>query len=90
MPPVPPEQLSPYPRSPPLSVLLYRISDAVRVTGLSRSKIYELIAAGELQTAHFGRAVRITAESLHALVDRRTEPARQPPAASEIKATDHT
>lgn len=65
--------------------LLYRVADAVRATGLCRSKIYELIAAGDLRTVHFGRAVRITAESLHTLIARRTEPARQAPAPRETK-----
>jgi excisionase family DNA binding protein len=79
MPSFPPKQANPYINHP----LLYRIVDATRATGLCRSKIYELIAAGELQTAHFGRAVRITAESLQALIVRRTQPARQPPAPNE-------
>ena len=67
-------------------ILLYRIADVVHATGLCRSKIYELIAAGELETAHFGRAVRVTAESLHTLIARRIEPARKPAAPSETRA----
>jgi excisionase family DNA binding protein len=65
--------------------LLYRIPDAVRTTGLCRSKIYELINAGELRVLHFGRAIRITEQSLRELIARRTEPARQRPAQSETK-----
>jgi excisionase family DNA binding protein len=64
---------------------LYRIEDAALTTGLSRSKIYELISDGELQTVHFGRAVRITADSLHALIQRRTDPVKQSPAPSETR-----
>ena len=76
MPPIPIEQQPPYPIRDEPGPLLYRISDAVAVTGLSRSKIYELIAEGELQIAHFGRAVRIVADSLRALIARRAEPRR--------------
>jgi predicted DNA-binding transcriptional regulator AlpA len=38
-------------------VLLYRIPDAIRVTGLSRSAIYRLINDGELQTVHVASAL---------------------------------
>jgi hypothetical protein len=72
------------PRAP--DPLLYRVSDAVQATGLCRAKIYQLIAAGELQTLHFGRAIRITALSLRELIARRLEPPRQPPAPSETTA----
>jgi excisionase family DNA binding protein len=69
------------PRAP--DPLLYRVSDAVQATGLCRAKIYQLIEQGELRTAHFGRSVRISAESLRDLIARRTDPPRQPPAPSE-------
>jgi excisionase family DNA binding protein len=68
-----------------LSALLYRIEDAVLTTGLSRSKIYDLISAGELQTVHFGKCVRITADSLHALIQRRADPVKQLPVPRETK-----
>jgi helix-turn-helix protein len=86
--PIPLEQRSLQKHIPPpaeLAPLLYRISDAVMATGLCRSKIYQLIDAGELVTCHFGRSVRIIGDSLHALIERRTEPARQPPAPSEAR-----
>src|SRR5262249_25475912 len=37
-------------------------------------------------TVHFGRAVRITADSLQALIARRTEPARERTARSKTRA----
>nr|WP_167075312.1 excisionase family DNA-binding protein [Sphingomonas vulcanisoli] len=47
--------------------LTVRISTAVRITGLSRSRIYELIQSGELDTVKVGRATLIQYQSLKAL-----------------------
>jgi excisionase family DNA binding protein len=47
--------------------LTVRISTAVRVTGLSRSRIYELIQSGDLETAKVGRANLIQYQSLKKL-----------------------
>jgi excisionase family DNA binding protein len=77
------------PPAPADAVLLYRIADVVRVTGISRSKVYQLIAAGDLRTVHFGRSVHITADSLNALIARRTDPVRTPPAPSETRQLLH-
>jgi predicted DNA-binding transcriptional regulator AlpA len=76
----PPRQ--PTPQTPPL---IYRIKGAMQAIGQGRSTIYKYIAEGELQTVHFGRAVGITADSLHALIQRRTDPVKQPPAPSETQ-----
>ncbi len=51
--------------------LLYRIPEAAWRLGLSRSTIYEIIAAGELRAIKIGRAVRIPASELEAWVARR-------------------
>jgi len=48
-------------RLDPISI---RISETVRVTGLSRTKIYQLIADGEIDAAKVGRATLIYVESL--------------------------
>lgn len=47
--------------------LTVRIATAVRITGLSRSRIYELIQAGELETVKVGRATLIQYKSLKTL-----------------------
>jgi excisionase family DNA binding protein len=39
--------------------------DAWRLLGISNSKGYELLSAGELDFVKFGRATRITMESIH-------------------------
>ena len=49
----------------PLSV---RIPQVVRMTGLSRSKIYELIASGDLEAAKIGRATVVLVDSLKRLL----------------------
>lgn len=48
--------------------LAVRIPDAVRMTGLGRSKLYELIAAGELETIKIGRCTLVTIDALKALL----------------------
>lgn len=47
--------------------LTVRISTAVRITGLSRSRIYELIQEGEITTVKIGRATLVQFASLKAL-----------------------
>ncbi|QCB40501.1 DNA-binding protein [Sphingobium sp. PAMC28499] len=47
--------------------LTVRISTAVRITGLSRSRIYQLIQAGDLDTVKVGRATLVQYASLKAL-----------------------
>ena len=47
--------------------LTVRISTAVRITGLSRSRIYELIQSGDLEAVKVGRATLIQYGSLKAL-----------------------
>lgn len=53
-------------RIEPLTV---RISTAVRITGLSRSRIYELIQTGELEVTKVGRATLVQYRSLKLLTD---------------------
>ncbi|MDV5824521.1 MULTISPECIES: MerR family transcriptional regulator [Sphingobium] len=51
--------------------LTVRISTAVRITGLSRSRIYELIQSGDLDTVKVGRATLVQYKSLKALTQVR-------------------
>lgn len=48
--------------------LTVRISTAVQLTGISRSRIYELIEAGDLDTIKVGRSTLIPYKSLKALI----------------------
>ena len=48
--------------------LAVRIPDAVRMTGIGRSKLYELIASGDLETIKVGRCTLVTIDALKALL----------------------
>lgn len=50
--------------------LVYRVADAAKALGLSRSRVYELIQEGELEVGKIGGCTVITAASIEALVDR--------------------
>jgi excisionase family DNA binding protein len=56
----------------PLEPLTVRIPVAVQLTGIGRSKIYELIAAGRLDTVKVGASTLITVASLRRLVQRQS------------------
>lgn len=56
--------------SPYVEPICVRINDAANMIGVGRTKLYELIAAGELETVKIGKATRITTASLHELVNR--------------------
>ncbi|MBS7669943.1 MULTISPECIES: helix-turn-helix domain-containing protein [Sphingomonadales] len=47
-----------------------RINDAALMIGVGRTKLYELIATGELETVKIGKATRVITSSLHDLVKR--------------------
>ncbi len=49
--------------------LTVRILTAVKITGLSRSRIYELIQSGDLETVKVGRATLIKYQSLKRLTE---------------------
>lgn len=51
----------------PISV---RIADATRLTGIRRSKLYELMASGDLETVKIGRCTLIPMDSLRGLIER--------------------
>lgn len=48
--------------------LTVSISETCRLSGLSRSKIYELIASGGLKTTHVGRRHLVYVTSLRSLL----------------------
>lgn len=56
--------------SPSPDPICVRVNDAARMIGVGRTKLYELIAAGEIETVKLGKATRITTASLHDLVRR--------------------
>lgn len=55
---------------PPPDPICVRVNDAARMIGVGRTKLYELIAAGEVETVKLGKSTRITTASLYNLVRR--------------------
>jgi excisionase family DNA binding protein len=47
--------------------LLYRVAEAAESLAISRSSLYHLISAGEIQTVFLGRTVRIPRRELERL-----------------------
>ncbi len=56
---------------PPPEPICVRVNEAARMIGVGRTKLYELIAAGEVETVKLGNSTRIVTASLHDLVRRR-------------------
>jgi excisionase family DNA binding protein len=52
-----------------LTPLAYSVSEAVKVTSLSRAYLYRLMAEGKLQSRKFGKRKLIPAASLRALIE---------------------
>lgn len=49
--------------------IAYRIPDATRVSGIGRTKIYELIGSGKLKAVRVGGRRLVLAESLRTLLE---------------------
>ena len=60
--------------SPPVEPICVRINDAARMIGVGRTKLYELIADGEVETVKLGKSTRVITASLHCLVMRQRGP----------------
>jgi excisionase family DNA binding protein len=58
------------PAKTPIEPISVRIAEAVRLTGIRRSKLYELIGAGDLEVVKIGRCTLIPMDSLRALIER--------------------
>jgi excisionase family DNA binding protein len=59
------------PEAPRLEPISVRIPGAVRLTGLSRSRIYELMKSGEIEFVKVGGSTLILVESLRAFIQSR-------------------
>lgn len=70
-------------------VLLLSVEDAGRALGVSRSTVYELIGAGDLEVVHVRRSVRVPVDAIHDFVRRlRTDRAvTDPPFDRTMSAT---
>jgi excisionase family DNA binding protein len=50
--------------------LLLTITEAAEAIGLGRSKVYELVAAGVIESVQIGRSRRIPVQAIHRYVDQ--------------------
>jgi excisionase family DNA binding protein len=66
---------------PPLERISVRIPAAVEMTGLSRSRIYELMKNGEIEYVKVGSSTLIPTESLRRFIDSRRAGGPAAPAA---------
>ena len=53
----------------PLDPLAYSIADACRVTSIGRTRLYQLINEGRIETRKIGKRTLIPAASLRALLN---------------------
>jgi excisionase family DNA binding protein len=53
--------------------LLLRPTEAARLLGIGRSKVYELLAKGELPSIRIGGSVRVPVDALRAWVARQVQ-----------------
>lgn len=53
----------------PIEPLTVRIPVAIQLTGIGRSKLYELIKSGDVETVKIGTATLVTMASLRRLVE---------------------
>ena len=53
-----------------LEPIAVRISEACRLTGIGRSKLYELIAGGQLEIVKVGAMTLVPMESLRGLIEQ--------------------
>ena len=66
--------------------LLYRPEEAALVLGIGRSKVFELLQEGRLQSVQIGRSRRISRRALEAYVDQLA--ASAPVGGSDVAAND--
>ena len=53
-------------------LLLLRPVEAAEAIGIGRSKVYELLASGELPSIRIGNSVRVPIDKLREWIDRKT------------------
>lgn len=51
--------------------LLYRVGEAAEMLGISRSKAWELVARGEIESLKIDGSRRVTRQAIEAYVQRR-------------------
>lgn len=54
--------------APSIEPISVRVPDAARMTGISRSKLYQLIASGDIEASKVGRATVVLVSSLRSFL----------------------
>lgn len=54
---------------PALEPIAYSVNDAIRVSSIGRTRLYQLINSGELEVRRIGRRTLIPATSLRRLIE---------------------
>jgi excisionase family DNA binding protein len=52
-----------------MTKLAYRLPEAIEISGIGRTKLYELIANGEIQAVHVGRRTLVLGDSLRSFLE---------------------
>jgi len=55
---------------PPVEPICVKVNDAARMIGVGRTKLYELISAGEVDVVKLGKSTRVTTASLRNLLEK--------------------
>jgi len=58
----------------PAEPICMKVNEAARMISVGRTKLYELIASGDVETVKLGKSTRIVTASLHRLVTRQRGP----------------
>ena len=66
-------QIEKLPSGDQLNLLAVRIPEACRISGIGRSKLYELIGAGEIPVIKVGAITLILVESLRQFLEARLQ-----------------
>jgi len=53
--------------------LLVKPMEAAQLIGVGRTRIYEMLASGEIPSIHIGRSVRIPTDKLRQWVEEKTQ-----------------
>jgi excisionase family DNA binding protein len=56
---------------PPLPPISVRVPEAVRLTGLSRSRLYELLRTGDIEYVKVGSSTLVLVDSLRRFIESR-------------------
>jgi excisionase family DNA binding protein len=64
-------------KPPELEPISVKIPEAVRMTGISRSRLYELFKSGEIEFAKVGASTLVVVESLRRFIRDRVRSERE-------------